>query len=89
MLGLLGAIILTIPAIGAFHSTLENPEMLIAATIISLHSISLFLLFFVLGTAGAKDHFRVICPDCGNSKVKGSDFLFNKVICRKCNAKWS
>jgi hypothetical protein len=89
LVGLLGAIILTLSAYGAFVRIPVRPEMLIVAILMALQGIPLFPLFFALGTVAAKEHFRVICPSCGGSKVKGSDFLFTKVTCRNCNAQWS
>jgi len=89
MLGLLGAIILTIAAVSTSACIPEEPAMLIIAILIALQGIPLFPMFFALGTVGAKEHFRVICPNCGKSNVKGGNFLFTKVVCRKCNAQWS
>ena len=89
LLGLLGAITLTLAAIGMFMQVSEEPALIIVAILIALQGIPLFPMFFALGTAGAKQHFRVICPDCGKSKVKGSNFFFTKVICRNCNTEWS
>lgn len=89
MLGLLGAIILTLAAASASTEVAEEPAMLVVVILLGLQGIPLFPMFFALGTRGAKEHFRVICPDCGGSKVKGGDFLFTKAICRECNATWS
>lgn len=89
LIGLFGAIILTLSAYGAFVRIPDQPEMLIVAILMALQGIPLFPMFFALGTAGAKQHFGVICPGCNESKVKGGDFLFTKVICRKCNKEWS
>lgn len=89
LLGLLGAVVLTLSAIGAAIRIPEQPAMLIVAVLIALQGVPLFPMFFALGTTGAKEHFRVICPACGKSRVKGGNFLFTKVICRECNHEWS
>jgi hypothetical protein len=89
LLGLIGAVLLTLMAIGAVIRIPEQPAMLIVAVLIGLQGVALFPMFFALGTTGAKEHFRVICPACGKSKVKGGNFLFTKVICRECNQEWS
>jgi len=89
MLGLAGAIILTIAAVAAFAASAEQPGMIIIAVLIALQGLPLFPMFFALGTEGAKAHFRVICPACGNRRVKGTDFFFTKVLCKKCGTTWS
>ena len=89
MLGLLGAIVLTFSAIVTGMQIPENPALIIVVIFIAMQGVPLFPMFFALGTVGAKEHFRVICPGCGKSKVKGGNFLFTKVVCRKCNAHWS
>jgi len=89
MLGLAGAIILTITAVTAFAASAKQPGMIIVAFLIALQGIPLFPMFFALGTEGARGHFRVICPACGNRNVKGTNFLFTKVLCKNCGTTWS
>jgi hypothetical protein len=89
LLGLLGAVVLTFSAIRVAIRIPDQPLMLIPAVLIALQGVPLFPMFFALGTTGAKEHFRVICPACGKSRVKGGNFLFTKVICRECNHEWS
>lgn len=89
LLGLVGAIILTLSAVGAAMRIPENPTLVIGTILLAMQGIPLFPLFFVLGTKEAKEHFRVICPQCGKSRVKGGNFLFTKVLCRVCGAEWS
>lgn len=89
MLGLLGAVTLTFAAVSAFVNYAEQPGVLIFAILLALQGIPLFPMFFALGTRQAKEHFRIICPECGNSKVIGGNFFYTKVICRKCKASWS
>jgi hypothetical protein len=89
LLGLLGAVVLTLTAIMAALRIPDQPLMLINAVLIGLQGVPLFPMFFALGTMGAKEHFGVICPACGKSRVKGGNFLFTKVICRQCNHEWS
>ncbi len=89
LLGLFGAVLLTLSAIGAAMRIPDQPLMLINAVLLALQGVPLFPMFFALGTTGAKEHFRVICPGCGKSRVKGGNFLFTKVICRECNQEWS
>ena len=89
LLGLVGAIILTFAAVGAFINYADQPGILIFAILIALQGIPLFPMFFALGTQQAKEYFHIICPECGNTKVRGGNFFYTKVICRKCNASWS
>jgi hypothetical protein len=89
LLGLVGAVLLTLLAVTTAIQIPERPALLIVAVLLALQGLPLFPMFFALGTTGAKEHFRVICPACGKSKVKGGDFLFTKVVCRECNQEWS
>ena len=89
LLGLFGAVVFTLAAIGTATHVPEVPALLIVAVLVALQGVPLFPMFFALGTTGAKEHFRVICPACSKSKVKGGNFLFTKVICRECNQEWS
>jgi hypothetical protein len=88
MLGLLGGIILTLAAVGVFANAAEHPELILFGGLLALQGVPLFPMFFALGSDGAKEHFRVICPNCGKSKVKSGDFLFTKAVCRECNTAW-
>jgi len=88
MLGLVGGILFTLMAVGALARYNEGIGMIIVAILMALQGVPLFPMFFALGTVGAREHFRVICPQCGHTKVKGGDFLFTKAICRKCNTSW-
>jgi hypothetical protein len=89
LLGLAAAILLTVIAVVTFAHSGEQPEMMIVAVFVAVQGIPLFPMFFALGTNGAREHFRLICPSCGSSRVKGANFLFTKAICRRCNATWS
>jgi hypothetical protein len=46
------------------------------------------IIFISFGTHSAKEHFRLICPNCANVKAKSNDFLFNNAKCKKCNHVW-
>jgi hypothetical protein len=50
-------------------------------------SVSL-IIFIAFGTASAKEHFNLICPNCSSNKVKAGDFLFKKAKCKNCNYVW-
>jgi hypothetical protein len=89
LLGLLGAFVLTFAAVGTSFHIPEEPALVIVTALVAMQGVPLFPMFFALGTAGAKEHFRLICPGCGKSKVKAGNFLFTKVICRQCNTAWS
>jgi hypothetical protein len=89
LLGLLGGVLLTLSAGGAALRIPDQPLMLINAFLLALQGVPLFPMFFALGTRGAREHFRVICPACGKSKVKGGNFLFTRVVCRECNHEWA
>jgi hypothetical protein len=88
LLGLFGGILLTLAAMRAFALAEEGPGYIIVGVLLALQGLPLFPLFFALGTRGAREHFRVICPECGSTKLKGGNFLFTKAVCRKCNATW-
>ena len=88
LLALLGAIILTLAALGALARAREQPAMLPVAILVFLQGAPLFAVFFAMCTQGAKEHFRLICPECGSAKAKGGNFLFTKAVCRKCKATW-
>jgi len=66
----------------------ENPGALIVALLLALQGIPLFPVFFALGTEAAREHFRLICPECGHKKPKGGDFFYNKALCTQCKATW-
>lgn len=85
---LLGGLILTFAALSAFARASEQPGFLIVGVLLVLQGVPLFPMFFALGTQGAREHFRLICPRCGSAKPKGGNFLYTKAICRKCNASW-
>jgi hypothetical protein len=89
ILGIFAAVILCLAAVGTALRFSDQPGMLLVVTLIALQGIPLFIMFFALGTKGAREYFRVICPECGEHKVKAGNFLFTKVICRKCNKEWS
>jgi len=62
--------------------------VLIVGGLLALQGVPLFPMFFALGTRGAREHFRLTCPQCGAAKPKGANFLFTEARCRKCNARW-
>ncbi len=88
LLGLVGGIIMTLAAVGAFARAQEGPGYVVVGVLMALQGLPLFPMFFALGTRGAREHFRVICPQCGSSRPKGGNFLFTKAVCRKCSATW-
>jgi hypothetical protein len=88
LLGLLGGIILTLAAVGAFANAEGDPTTMIAGGLLALQGIPLFPMFFALGTKGAREHFRLTCPQCGAGKPKGGNFLFTEALCRKCGTRW-
>ncbi|WP_442484926.1 hypothetical protein [Aeoliella sp. SH292] len=48
----------------------------------------LWTIFFSLGTKSARRYFRLVCPSCGNTKVKANDFFFNRGKCKRCGVVW-
>jgi hypothetical protein len=88
LLGLLGGIILSMAAFGAFAQAGEQPGFLIVGVLLAMQGLPLFPMFFALGTQGARQHFRLICPQCGSSKPRAGNFLFTKAICRNCDTSW-
>ena len=88
ILGLLGAILLTFTAVALLVGARDEPGVLLAGVLIATQGVPLFPMFFALGTKGARAHFRLICPECGRSEVKGGNFLFTKARCKHCNFVW-
>lgn len=56
--------------------------------LIVIYSLLLFVIVFTLGIDGAREHFNLICRNCGSKRIKAGDFLFKKVICKECGKKW-
>ncbi len=88
LLGLVGGTLLTIAALRIFAQAAGRPEMLLVGSLVALQGTPLFPMFFALGTQEARRHFRLICPQCSQSSPKGGNFLFTKVVCKKCNTTW-
>ena len=86
--GLIGAVWLTLASIIILLQVPGNPEALLGAIVIGMQGIPLFFVFFALGSAEAKEYFRLICPSCAESKPKGGDFFYNKAICKQCGTTW-
>jgi hypothetical protein len=86
ILGMVGAVILSFIAIMLI--THSNPQNVAAVVIIGSQAILLYILFFTLGTAGARKYFHLICPVCGSTKAKAADFLFAKAKCKDCDNQW-
>lgn len=88
ILGIISAILLTLLTLSVFTKATPANGSTIIAGFLSLSAVSLYVLFFMLGTTSAKTHFKLICPLCGAAKPKGGNFLYTKAICKKCNAEW-
>jgi len=88
LLGLLGGIILSMIAFGAFARAVEQPGFLVVGVLLAMQGVPLFPMFFALGTRGVRKHFRLICPQCGSRKPRAGNFLFTKAICRNCDTSW-
>lgn len=88
LLDLFGGLVLTSAAVGTFANAQGRPEVLIVGALLLLQGAPLFPMFFALGTRGAREHFRLICPQCGHGRPRGGNFLFTEAVCRKCAARW-
>jgi hypothetical protein len=88
LLGLFGGILLSMAAFGVLARAGEQPGYLIVGILLALQALPLFPMFFALGTLGAKQHFCLICPQCGSNKPRGGNFLFTKAVCRDCGTSW-
>jgi len=42
----------------------------------------------LLGTRSACAYFRLVCPECRSSEVRGVDFFFRRAKCRMCGRLW-
>ncbi|MHC4659208.1 MAG: hypothetical protein ACYS83_08535 [Planctomycetota bacterium] len=88
VLGLFSAVVLSLVAVAALANAKGQPGRLLVGLLVALQGVPLFAMFFALGTQGAKEHFRLICPECGSTKAKGGNFLFTKAVCKKCKVSW-
>lgn len=70
------------------NANVTPSAMMLGLAMLNVIVIALWTLFFSLGTASARRYFRLVCPRCGNKKVRAADFLFNKAKCKKCSAMW-
>ena len=89
LLGILGAVLFTLFAVIYITEIGQRSYMMFASIVSMVQAVLLFLMYFALGTAGSREYFKVICPGCGERKVRAGDFLFSKVICSKCSKEWS
>jgi uncharacterized protein YacL len=89
LLGLLGAILSALTTVVSISQIEKEPSMILSCIVNGIQSILLFIMYFSLGTIGSREHFNVLCSECGKTKVKAGDFLFTKVTCPKCNKEWS
>lgn len=89
ILSIISAIVLIRAAIVLSKYIGTQPFVLLVVVLVIIQGVSLFIMFFALGTTDSREYFKVICPECGERKVKAGDFLFSKVICRKCSKEWS
>lgn len=88
ILGIIGAVLLTWVTILVFASEDPLSRKVFEGTILLIEAISLYVVFFAIGTKEAKKYFRLICPQCGAGTSTAGDFLFTKAVCKKCNHKW-
>jgi len=88
IIGLFAGIILTFIAVVTFMGARDEPGLWLPSVLVATQGVPLFLMFFALGTNGARAHFRLVCPECGSSEVKGGNFLFTKAQCKQCNLIW-
>lgn len=88
ILGLFGGIVLSLLAVHAFSQAGAHRSFLMVGVLLTLQGLPLFPMFFALGTRQARQHFRLICPQCGSGRPRGGDFLFTKAICKECDTSW-
>jgi hypothetical protein len=88
LLGLFGGIVLTVGAVSVLLQAQGRPYALGAGVLLGLQGLPLFPMFFALGTREARAHFRLICPQCGQSRPKGGNFLYTRAVCKACQTAW-
>ena len=88
LLGILGAVLFTVFAFIYITEIGQRSYMMFAGIVSIVQAVLLFVMYFALGTTDSREYFKVVCPECGERKVKAGDFLFSKVICRKCSKEW-
>jgi hypothetical protein len=88
VLGLLSAVLASFIAIALIFAQTPKSGTVVVEIIFGLQAILLYVLFFALGTAGAKAHFRLVCSACGSMKTKAANFSFTKAKCKACKNEW-
>ena len=88
IIGLLGSMAMS--ALSAVFFAMKEPMegKIFLGTMMLIQAVAFYAMFRALGTAEAKKHFGLICPQCGTDTAKAGDFLFTQAVCRNCNARW-
>lgn len=90
LLGLVTAALVFISAITVWAALEDTAgrEAAFWAVFLGGQGAALMVMYFTLGTSGAREHFRLVCPQCGSRKVRAADFIYSKAKCRKCKNRW-
>lgn len=86
LVSLLGALIATV-RLDLFLINKAQPGKLYLSLML-IQTLALYLIFFTLSARGSRVYFGLVCPGCGESKIKASGLLFQNVICKKCGRGW-
>jgi hypothetical protein len=89
VLGVLGGVLLLLMAAGLYGRVREQPGLMVVVVLLVIQGLPLFPLFFALGTRGAREHFGLVCPECGNNKPRAGNFFYTRAVCRECKTAWS
>jgi hypothetical protein len=87
-LGLVWGAIIILVLINVLQDMVKELKALVEAWPVVLQAIALVFFLLALSTRGAKEHFGLVCPECGSDKAKPGNFVFTKVICLECKAVW-
>ena len=52
--------------------------------VLLIHASALLGLFIALGRKDAREHFRLVCPDCGNKKIREGSLTLKTGPCSGC-----
>ena len=86
LIGLLYGIFLAVIFAMAINAGKAGQFNVLIAT--AVPSVLLITMGVLLGRRSACAYFRLICPDCRASEVKGDDFLFKRAKCKLCGRVW-
>ena len=81
------AVLTSMAAVQYYVTLIEYERSVIGFLGLLLYPLCSYTIFFSLGTKGAKEHFRLKCPNCGG-KAKAANLFYTKAMCKSCGNIW-